>query len=771
MSEIWAEVLGSTVKYVSPDADFFSLGGDSIISARLVSKLRQQLKLNISVKDIFQQRSIRNICTNVLTDNKNQLEEKKDLVKVEQGRLDGEVSLLPIQQWFFANKFSVPEHFNQAFLVKTPSLDIEQLKASIDKLILLHDSFRLRFRREAEFKYVQYYDVNLSSSALKILNIKELGMLEGSDCFNRELQKIFTTWQSDFVLTQGNLYSIGYVYGFADNSARIYFALHHLIVDAVSCRILLDDLHAIYYGKFVEEKYSSYRQWTSAVTTYAAKHQDEKKYWHNIMVDAVEQEKLFTASGIMSDEATNNYCARKKLEREVTQQLLSTANTFYGTQINDLLLTALAYALYKLTGQRVHHITLEGHGRESDSIATDIDITRTLGWFTTMYPVRLSVRDDLLSTIIYTKENLRQIPCKGIGYGALFGYQQTTLPRISFNYLGQFGTEQVTMLDANKWVMVGEEAGDMIHPSNVDRNLLNINCMVLNGELIFTVRGSVLRKIIDKFTQSFIMTLRKIVDYFLCGKCICLAKTISDLQDFEPYVVVDNGAATSPCLFMLPPGDGGAESYFNNLVPQLQGHNLVLFNNFYFCLLEKFGDDCVKEVNYVWLANMYICYLKSLQGLGPYHLFGWSFGGVLAFEIARQLVVAGDEIASLTIVDSYFNFSKALQTVGSYSLEKQENNINYKYTPKKYLIMKNIFVKLIKPTQVAICKDANCKEYEMYVLAKYYVEKTAFNHLDDFLPAENISVIPMDADHDSWVHNAAVVEEIGSLIKVNLFRQ
>ena len=124
--------------------DFFKLGGDSIVSIQLVSRLRQRIGINVSVKDIFTYRSIERLYDNVIS--KGLINNTEEL-KAEQGTLSGEVSLLPIQEWFFENKFSKPNHWNQSFIIRTPALDLDKLQASIAKLINHHDSFRLRYKR------------------------------------------------------------------------------------------------------------------------------------------------------------------------------------------------------------------------------------------------------------------------------------------------------------------------------------------------------------------------------------------------------------------------------------------------------------------------------------------------------------------------------------------------------------------------------------------------------------------------------------------------
>ncbi len=141
-------------------------------------------------------------------------------------------------------------------LFKTPVLDLLKLQKSVVKLIDHHDNFRMRFSLDN-----QYYEAHAKSEEIKLLDIRTLGLVEGSAEFEVKLQEILTSWQSNFNLERGPIYSIGYIYGYADQSARIYFALHHLIVDTVSWRVLSEDLRNLYYQKELGAKGSSYRQW------------------------------------------------------------------------------------------------------------------------------------------------------------------------------------------------------------------------------------------------------------------------------------------------------------------------------------------------------------------------------------------------------------------------------------------------------------------------------------------------------------------------------
>ncbi len=721
--------------------------------------MRQRLNLNVSVKDIFTYKTIKELYDHVLSKAQGRAE-----IKTEQGKLRGNFPLLPIQEWFFDSDFKYPNYWNQSFIIKTPTLEIKQLQRSVSQLIEHHDAFRLRYKKHISSRkagkspsvkyYTQFYDEQARILDIKALDIRTLA--EGSR--EQDLHDLLSSWQSSFDLERGSLHCIGYLYGYEDGSARIFFALHHLIVDTVSWRILTEDLKTLYDGGSIGRKGSSYRQWTKAIEDYASKHQKETDYWINVLSDYKKNNNLKRLE--TSTRNVDNY-TNFKLSRKTTEQLLHESNRAYHTQIDDILLTALGYALQDLTKDPVHHIVLEGHGREE--IEKEIDITKTVGWFTTMYPVRLEIRENIGESLKHIKETLRQIPNKGIGYGALVGYSNRTLPRISFNYLGQFdrrGTFKEDAQNKQMWKIIEESNGISVDPRNHNYNLVNMNGFVSNGSLSFNIATKFDDQKTRLFAQSFKKELERIILH-----CVCQSisdRTPSDFKDFDPYVLFNRTEQTrrQSRLFLFPPGEGGAESYFNNIVPNLKNINLVAFNNYYNFLREKKEVNLVKSTSYEKLANCYISYIKSIQPKGPYNLFGWSFGGVLSLEIARQLISRGDKVKNIFMVDSLFNCKMALAKSGVKSKQVLDN-INYKYSPP-CLEIKDSKIYLFKAREPV---DKGEHPEDLYKIFKYYVEETEYNHLEFILKKNSIlKVEKMNFNHYNWVNSQDEIVRICNII-------
>ncbi len=182
-------------------------------------------------------------------------------------------------------------------------------------------------------------------------------------------------------------------------------------------------------------------------------------------------------------------------------------NWVYNTGINDILLTALAMSLPVITGRKKNHILLEGHGRED--LWSNIDLSNTVGWFTSMYPVELDASDeDLSSRIIRVKEMLHSIPRNGVGYGALLGYSSHEMPRISFNYLGQFNSSEQEF-----WSITTNEYVQDISQLNHDSNIINISGGIFDSSLTFSFSGLFPHEWISVLAGLFKDSMEEIIEY------------------------------------------------------------------------------------------------------------------------------------------------------------------------------------------------------------------------------------------------------------------
>jgi amino acid adenylation domain-containing protein/non-ribosomal peptide synthase protein (TIGR01720 family) len=636
--EIFSGLLG--VEKIGINDDFFRLGGDSIMSIQLSSSLRNA-GLDCAVKDIFKNPTVLKLSEHIAAHR-----EQKAPVIAEQGVLEGEFDLLPIQRWFFehvtSGQFKARNHWNQSFMVKVPELDTELLARCVQSLALHHDMLRSVFSADRQ----QYR---------REIAVPELKILDRGGLTDDGLQDALTGWQSGFDIDRGSLWQIGYLKGFQDGSARLFFALHHLIADAVSWRILIEDMRRLYEGEQLKEKTSSYRQWVNAVKHYPEQHPDERHYWEAAV-------RALPDYSPHREEGAKPVKRELRLGRELTGQLLREANRAYLTQVNDLLLTAFAFALKDWHGGDTQGVTVEGHGRED--IDPAIDHSHTLGWFTTVCPVKLNVPDDPGRAIVSVKQALRQIPRRGIGWGAFCCSSHREgpgrlcnnlrLPPVTFNYLGQLDSGEAGRL----WQFVNEPSGVSIDPSNPDLSLIAVNGIAADGQMVFSVVTRLDEEATDRLVRRFEESLQQIASH-----CLEVSRKGGlpgyNVEDFEyiPALLLNKNGRSKRLAIIIHP-DSGYEAYMATLYPALSSDiRVILVDNFYKkvylrdgVLMEKYHFS-----EFSGLADYYVKLL--LDGHGELIreseccLIGYSFGSPIAIEMDRLFRERGIPMSSLYLID------------------------------------------------------------------------------------------------------------------------
>jgi non-ribosomal peptide synthase protein (TIGR01720 family) len=298
----------------------------------------------------------------------------------------------------------------------------------------------------------------------------------------------------------------------------LLLVIHHLAVDGVSWRILLEDLQAAYQGRSLPPKTTSFRDWAGRLTEYAQSSQvrDQLGYWLAVAAGGPGRLPIdFPGGGNTEDSAQ---CVTVALTTEETRALLHDVPAAYHTEINDALLAALAKALTRWA-RRAVVIDLEGHGRED--IAPEVDVSRTVGWFTTLYPVRLDKPDDDPGEALKSvKEASRRIPQRGLGYGLLRylgdeltrGQLQTlSRPDVSFNYLGQIDP---ALGDESLFDLAREGRGPERSLRGERAHLIDINGGIGGGclQMEWTYSANFHRRAtIERVAEAFIAALRAII--------------------------------------------------------------------------------------------------------------------------------------------------------------------------------------------------------------------------------------------------------------------
>ncbi len=433
MAQAWSEVLSTDP--ININDTFFSLGGDSIKSILINSRIRRA-GYEMSVKDLFTDQTVKKLSKKL-----------KPLTSViDQSEVKGTSSLTPIQQWFFTRSLENKHHYNQSVMLHFADGLSEENVNSIFQLIQKHhDSLRMVFREERDI----LVQVNLGADVPLSMEVHDL---EKSEDSNTSLLNICQKIQSSINLEEGPLMKLG-LFQMPEGSC-LFITIHHLVVDGVSWRILLEDIESLYQKITRKEpltlpkKTGSFLSWSEQLSKYIKTDtfHEAKVFWNDFESQEVEPLPRDNEQGRNTGE--HRKFASFTLDQKQTAELLTKVHQSFGTQINDLLLAALLLSVERHYGNKTIQVDLESHGRKEIS---NVDFSRTIGWFTVIYPVILGRVDGALSHLIKrVKEVLRKIPNDGFDYPLTkhfvsdFKAIQENNPsgsQILFNYLGQFDSD------------------------------------------------------------------------------------------------------------------------------------------------------------------------------------------------------------------------------------------------------------------------------------------------------------------------------------------
>jgi amino acid adenylation domain-containing protein/non-ribosomal peptide synthase protein (TIGR01720 family) len=395
---VFAEVLGA--ERVGVRDNFFALGGDSILSIQVVTAARAA-GLEFTSRDVFAHQTVAALAAHV---------QPARGGRADHGPVDGDAPLTPIQQWFLDNHTVHPEWFHQSCAIDLGMpVDATALATAVRALTEHHDALRMRYTHN---------------------DVQESWRQENAP-----------SGVDGQVIGHGPLFDARII---GERGVRL--RAHHLVVDGVSWRILAEDLRTAHRqavaGTDIQlpARTTSFRDWARELAehTQAGGFATEHDYWAAIASEdgTVPQDR----DG--PNTAASERCIEVELDQEATTALLRDVPRLFRTEVNDVLLTALAAALCSWAGRGQVLVHLEGHGREE--LFDGVDLSRTVGWFTTLYPVVLDAPGpDWGAALAATRKNMHAIPERGIGYGALrwlvgAADELGTDAAVSFNYLGQF---------------------------------------------------------------------------------------------------------------------------------------------------------------------------------------------------------------------------------------------------------------------------------------------------------------------------------------------
>jgi iturin family lipopeptide synthetase A len=511
--QVWGEVLG--IQQIGTDQNFFELGGDSIKALQISSRLLRY-GLKMEVRHLFQQPRIQ------------QLSKYVQLVKVksDQGLVTGPVELTPIQRRLFELKWETLQHYNHAvLLLNRDRFDEDGLRVTLTTLVEHHDALRMKFNRDGNT--VLQFNRGLEEPGYELIVIdymEEEVEVEVSISMERQAAEI----QASMAIGEGPLLKAG-LFRTAKGD-YLLLVIHHLVVDGVSWRFILEDLESV-YAQFIRQetirlpdKTDSYQRWSEQLVQYANSKQiwEQIPYWQRCEQTVVRTLPKDQIINIRT--AKGNVKATMKLDSGATHKLLNEVNQTYNTEVNDILLSALLLTLQDWIGGDQHiAVHLEGHGREE--LMEKVDLSRTVGWFTTIYPIllNLSYALDMSHCIKTVKDELRRVPYKGTGYEILRSItslnSQTEMPlefnlqpEIIFNYLGQF--DQLFQSDNLQISQLG--TGPEIGSSMEKRYALEFNGMIIQGELVMEIHYNIneyRQETVERLASSYIHQLLEIIQH------------------------------------------------------------------------------------------------------------------------------------------------------------------------------------------------------------------------------------------------------------------
>ncbi len=505
----WRDLLGRPV--IGRDENYFDLGGDSIRAIQVVSRMRKA-GWNLKVRDLFSHPTAAALAS-CMTPYAAGIGRDEDP--------GGPAPLTPIQRWFVRVQGRVLPRFNQSVMLgafgagASDAVDEERLRGALVGLVERHAMLRAVFRASAAG--VVQETAAPADPALEVVDLR------GAPDPDAALAAYADRVQGSIDPERGPILRV--LLARRAGGDRVLVVVHHLAIDGVSWRILLEDLEALYRGGAVEAPTASFgawaRRWEARVSEGAF--DGEREFWSAIVASGAAPLSFDIEDappGTFGDAAT----VEMEFGPEETRQILEEGLRAFGAGADVLLLAALGRALRAWQGRDETLIALESHGRAMERVG--LDVARTVGWFTAIHPFRLALSGASIGDeVMRVKEDLRRIPDEGLGFGAL---DIDLPPSISFNYLGRFGSRDG---GDEAFAFAGESRGREIAPEAVRSHHLDVSGLVAGDRLGLSITYSG-RRYRRATMEALAASLRGEV-LAVAGHCAaraCLERTPSDFS-------------------------------------------------------------------------------------------------------------------------------------------------------------------------------------------------------------------------------------------------
>lgn len=504
LAVLWADALGLNV--VDHDDNFFDIGGDSLLALQIVAKA-QAAGFNLRVRDLFRYQTIRTLGPALLAAGPTNC-------AVE--RPEGVAPLLPVQDWFLSADDVDAGQYNYTILYRVAApVDHEQLAQAVHLALQQHDAVRLRFHRTEAGSWKQTYTAGEGFEPVEHIDLAHVGEVEAAAAVVREAERI----QGMISLQAGPLVRTAHIV-VSNDDHRLLVVAHHLVMDPASARIIADDVttafHQLAHGQTPEllAPRCTFGQWGRALQYFAASEQvtEELTYWRRVL--STPDVRLPVESPTEVNDVASQRTIEFELDANVTRALRHDVTAAEDATLTELLLAALGSALYPWTGGADVLIDLETSGRED---VLDVDASRTVGWFTAMFPFALATAPTIGTSLVQrVRQEYRLLPRKGLGYGLL---SRTTcvLPtwdaELGFTYMGAFDVHN----DATEMLLT------VLHlppesdryPTMRRRQEIEVGAAIVRGQLGITITYSTSRwsrQAMEEVGQAALWYLRSIAE-------------------------------------------------------------------------------------------------------------------------------------------------------------------------------------------------------------------------------------------------------------------
>ncbi|MDQ0492826.1 non-ribosomal peptide synthetase [Paenibacillus brasilensis] len=641
LADIWSNILDQ--ERIGIYDNFFRLGGDSILSMQLIAQAHSR-GWHLTLKHLFQYQTIAELAWFI--------RQTESVAHETETNTDG-APLSPMQAWFFEHQSEHQGHWNQSLLLELdPSLSYELLDRAVSVLIQHHPALRTRFVQDRDHQWIQETISDTPDYPVAIVNLQDMDAEEAEEALAYHAKR----YQQSVSHTRSSMYSMIYFYRGERGRSMLLIILHHLIVDGVSWRILTDDLQTV-CGLLLtgqEPKLpaatSPFQVWAKNMHEQALKldPKQELEQWNWLRDEKIPS---LPINSILENTERYAETITVALEPETTDLLIRTAPVLWDVHVNAVLLAVLTEAYQQWSGYDCLVVDLESHGRGH----SELDLYRTIGWFTTHLPVLLkSAPDGIRSTVRYIDATLKQADESGWILGWLkYAHPEKTIrrkaqmlpqPGIKFNYLDQFNT-----LSGGSLLTICDhyEAEDRSSESNRSHPIC-IDMMVTNNRLRMQWTYSKEQSSPEDIQLLADAYIRLAVEVSKNIRSLAKEEVQSDplLECRHPSLVPFNGAGVGkPLFFCVHPITGNVHSYLE-LAQMIQSR--YRFVGIQAPSLDEPGllfDDMTD------MALYYIEGIQTVQPHGPYYLGGWSMGGMVAFEMARLLQMRREEVKCLVIMD------------------------------------------------------------------------------------------------------------------------